>query len=195
MRRGQVGVIQKAPYRVVASSVRVPEIKLWFAASNSDYFCPNYPGYLSCLSETAIAAADLPRVQGIGQCSVDSQRPKKNAQAIAGEMTPVRRGTILTTALLVLWLMVEPTLAQQNQALITGIGRMSCAYWLSEPVNEGEGWILGFWSGLNYANARTVGRHTDGERIITEVRNVCATRPSMTLVGATFTVYSEMASK
>jgi hypothetical protein len=110
-------------------------------------------------------------------------------------MTAVRGGKILTTALLVLWLMVEPALAQQQQVLITGIGRMSCAYWLSEPLNEGEGWILGFWSGLNYANSRTVGQHTDGERIIIEVRKACATRPSMTLVGATFTVYSEMASK
>ena len=107
----------------------------------------------------------------------------------------MRRVTFLTTALLVLWLMVDPALAQHQQALITGIGRMSCAHWLSQSFNEGEAWILGFWSGLNYANARTVGRHTDGERIITEVRQACATRPSMTLVGATFTVYSEMASK
>jgi hypothetical protein len=122
-------------------------------------------------------------------------RPLTDKDHIAWAREAVRRGKILTTALLVLWLMVEPTLAQQHQALITGIGRMSCAYWLSEPVNEGEGWILGFWSGLNYANARTVGQHTDGERIITEVRKACATRPSMTLVGATFTVYSEMASK
>src|SRR5215472_16898968 len=105
-------------------------------------------------------------------------------------MTSVRRAAspILATALLVLWLMVEPALAQQ--VLITGIGRMSCAHWLSQSVNECEGWILGFWSGLNYANARTVGQHTDGEGIITEVREACATR-----VGATFTVYSEMASK
>jgi hypothetical protein len=53
---------------------------------------------------------------------------------------------------------------------------------------------LGFWSGLNLANARTVGQHTDGEGIIAEVRKVCATRPSMTLVNATFAAYSEMAS-
>jgi hypothetical protein len=85
--------------------------------------------------------------------------------------------------------------ALAQQVLITGIGRMSCAHWLSQSVNEGEGWILGFWSGLNYANTRTVGQRTDGEGIITEVRKACATRPSMTLVGATFTVYSEMASK
>jgi hypothetical protein len=109
-------------------------------------------------------------------------------------MTPVRRRTILTTALLILWLMVEPALAQQERILIAGIGRMSCAYWLSQSVNEGEGWILGFWSGLNYANTRTVGQHTDGEAMIAEVRKVCATRPSMTLAGATFTVYSQMAS-
>ena len=89
-------------------------------------------------------------------------------------MTAVRHGKILTTARLVLWLMVEPALAQQ--VLITGIGRMSCAHWLSQSVNEGEGWILGYWSGLNFANARTVGQHTDGEGIITEVRKACATR-------------------
>jgi hypothetical protein len=109
-------------------------------------------------------------------------------------MVPVRRRTILTTALLILWLMVEPALAQQERILIAGIGRMSCTYWLSQSVNEGEGWILGFWSGLNYANTRAVGQHTDGERMIAEVRKVCATRPSMTLAGATVTVYSEMAS-
>src|SRR5262249_47191140 len=42
--------------------------------------------------------------------------------------------------------------------------------------------------------ARTVGQHTDGEGIITEMRKVCASRPSMTLAGVTFTVYSEMAN-
>ena len=109
-------------------------------------------------------------------------------------MTPVRRGTVLLTALLALRLMVEPALAQPQQALVAGIGRMSCAHWLSQSFNEGEGWILGFWSGLNLANARTVGQHTDGEGIIAEVRKVCATQPSMTLVKATFSAYSEMAS-
>src|SRR5215475_5353320 len=109
-------------------------------------------------------------------------------------MTPVRRGTILITALLALWLMVEPALAQPKQALIAGIGRMSCVHWLSQSFNEGEGWILGFWSGLNLANARTIGQHTDGEGIIAEVRKVCATQPSMTLVKATFSAYSKMAS-
>lgn len=105
----------------------------------------------------------------------------------------MRRGTILTTALLVLWLMVEPALAQQQQqALITGIGRMSCAHWLSQSFNEGEPWILGFWSGLNHAKTRMVGQHTNGQGIIAEVRKVCAVRPSMTLVGAAFTAYSEM---
>jgi hypothetical protein len=73
---------------------------------------------------------------------------------------------VLITALLILWLMVEPALAQQERILIAGIGRMSCAYWLSQSVNEGEGWILGFWSRLNYANTRTVGQHTDGEGMI-----------------------------
>jgi hypothetical protein len=110
-------------------------------------------------------------------------------------MTPGRRGTILTTALLVLWLMVEPALAQQQQALIIGIGRMSCAHWLAQSFNEGEPWILGFWSGLNHAKTRMVGQQINGEGIIAEVRKVCAVRPSMTLVGAAFTAYSEMESR
>ena len=107
----------------------------------------------------------------------------------------MRRVTFLTTALLVLWLMVDPALAQHQQALITGIGRMSCAHWLSQSFNEGEAWILGFWSGLNHAKARTVGQHTNGEGIIAEVRKVCAARPSMTLAGAAFTAYSEMENR
>jgi hypothetical protein len=101
----------------------------------------------------------------------------------------------------VLWLMVDAALAQapsgqepKGQALITGIGRMSCAHWLSQSFNEGEAWILGFWSALNHAKARMVGQHTNGEGIIAEVRKVCAGRPSMTLVGAAFTAYSEMES-
>src|SRR5262249_18574426 len=118
---------------------------------------------------------------------------RRTLKLLLGEMTPVRRSTILTTALLVLWFMVEPALAQQ-QALITGIGRMSCAHWLSQSLNEDEAWILGFWSGLNHAKARTVGQHTDGEAIIAEVRKVCAARPSMPLADATFTAYSEMES-
>jgi hypothetical protein len=120
---------------------------------------------------------------------------RRTLKLLLGGMTPVRRSTILTTALLVLWFMVEPALAQQQQALITGIGRMSCAHWLSQSFNEGEAWILGFWSGLNHAKARTVGQHTNGEGIIAEVRKVCAARPSMTLVGAAFTGYSEMESR
>src|SRR5262245_36344307 len=107
----------------------------------------------------------------------------------------------LILAASVLWLMVEAALAQapsgqepRGQALITGIGRMSCAHWLSQSFNEGEAWILGFWSGLNHAKARTVGQHTNGEAIIAGVRKVCAARPSMPLVGATFTAYSEMES-
>jgi hypothetical protein len=72
---------------------------------------------------------------------------------------------------------------------------MSCAHWRSESIGEGDAWVLGLWSGLNYANVRTVGQHTDGEGIIAEVRKACSARPSMTLLNATFIAYSEMASR
>ena len=114
-------------------------------------------------------------------------------------MTPTQWtvSTILATTLLALWLMIGSALAQRPQTLIAGIGgQINCSQWLrSESIVEGDAWVLGFWSGLNYANVRTVGQHTDGEGIIAEVRKVCAARPSMVLLNATFTVYSEMANK
>jgi hypothetical protein len=102
--------------------------------------------------------------------------------------------------------MIECAVAQQQQAFILGIGLRSCAHWLcNTSIYEGEVWILGFWTGLNVANASlagqgfvghgSVGHGTDAQGIFAEVRKVCAARPSMTLSSAVFTVYSEMANR
>ena len=53
---------------------------------------------------------------------------------------------------LALCLVALSPVAAEN-ALVTGIGNQTCAYWQSSPDHQAEGvaWIYGFWSGLNYA--------------------------------------------
>lgn len=86
-----------------------------------------------------------------------------------------------------------------EQVLAYGSGATkSCALWLSTPAHEREGfaWIVGFWSGLNfaYANANAdlradVGRSTDGWGIVGEVKQLCMKNPSSTPLAETLKVY------
>jgi hypothetical protein len=74
-----------------------------------------------------------------------------------------------------------------------GIGRLSCAYWLSSPERKAEGrsWALGFWTAYNAVNEarHTVGANTDTEVIVGEVKRTCVSEPSLSLVGAVVRVY------
>ena len=74
-------------------------------------------------------------------------------------------------------------------------GRASCATWLSDPKNQNEGvvWILGFWSGLNeMGDNPDVGKNTDVQGIVAEVRKVCTQEPSLLLFVATSQVYIDL---
>jgi hypothetical protein len=90
---------------------------------------------------------------------------------------------------------VAPALAQQAPFFVYGIGRSSCANWLSQPVkeNEGKAWIFGFWAGLNRLNEQNhmVGGKSDGPAIVGETRKICAAEPSTDLVDAVERVYYE----
>lgn len=85
------------------------------------------------------------------------------------------------------------TYSQGAPTLNFGIGISSCATWLSTPVkrNEGEAWIYGFWSGMNFKNAEnhTVGNTTDANGIVAEVKATCGVAPSATLSSATSQAY------
>lgn len=74
-----------------------------------------------------------------------------------------------------------------------GVGRLSCAYWLSSPEHEAEGrsWALGFWTASNLVNEanHTVGSSTDTEMILGEMKQVCSQEPSRGLVDAVVLVY------
>jgi len=58
----------------------------------------------------------------------------------------------------------------QTETYSVGIGRLSCAYWVSNSQREAEGrsWALGFWTAYNAANefSHTVGANTDTEVIL-----------------------------
>jgi len=76
----------------------------------------------------------------------------------------------------------------QTEAYSVGIGRLSCAYWVSNSQREAEGrsWALGFWTAYNAVNefSRTVGANTDTEVILGEVRKICVAEPSLGLADA-----------
>jgi hypothetical protein len=74
-----------------------------------------------------------------------------------------------------------------------GIGRMSCAHWLSSPqsASEGEVWIMGYWTGVNVVNDKNhmVGSHTDADAIFGETKKICTNEPSSVLSDAVARVY------
>jgi hypothetical protein len=94
-----------------------------------------------------------------------------------------------------------PTLTSANEidalpqvlGRLFGIGRMSCAYWISTPAREAEGgnWLMGYWTGANSMNRSNhlVGAHTDGEAIIAEVRKRCVEEPSTMMVDEAAVIY------
>jgi hypothetical protein len=68
-----------------------------------------------------------------------------------------------------------------DAATTFGIGTASCACWQSteQNINQGDIWILGFWSGLNMDSPAhgDVGSTTDVYGIIGEVKKWCDTAP------------------
>jgi hypothetical protein len=80
-----------------------------------------------------------------------------------------------------------------------GIGVSSCgtAFKNLEFEAVAEGWILGFWTGVNLLNEQDhlVGTGFDGNSIAGEVKKLCADEPSQSLSHATVKAYQKMASK
>ena len=78
----------------------------------------------------------------------------------------------------------EVTSAQH--VMIAGIGRRPCNYWISTPETkaEGEKWILGFWSALNYVAAVTKTQNQliiDPGAMLANIEKVCEDRPDRSL--------------
>jgi hypothetical protein len=89
--------------------------------------------------------------------------------------------------------------AQDVDTLSLGIGTRSCAVWQSSAAltNQGNAWIYGFWTAMNFANASNhhVGAHTDGLGILAEVKKTCDQSPSELLNQAALYTYRAMEDK
>ena len=74
-----------------------------------------------------------------------------------------------------------------------GIDGMSCAFWLSGPMQmrDGRAWILGYWAASNRLNARNhhVGAHSNTETILVAVSDVCKAGVAISLSDATARTY------
>lgn len=77
---------------------------------------------------------------------------------------------------------------------LIGMGVESCAKAFNPTyADKTEDWILGFVSGMNAVKGSNVGRNTDAQGVIGEVRLICSQRPSMRMVEAAAEAYKKMA--
>ena len=100
----------------------------------------------------------------------------------------------LSRALMAGAVICSPSLAfAQDMVLFFG-GVQSCTVWQSSPRNQlaGQTWILGFFSGHNYAKAHKVGQSTNASGIIGEVKKICTAQPTMRLRDATKEAYGNI---
>ena len=76
-----------------------------------------------------------------------------------------------------------------------GMGTRTCAVVKAEAAEARASWILGFWTGLNAAFGRSVGRTTTPQIIVEEIERRCATVPERTLAEVTLATYSQAATR
>lgn len=76
-----------------------------------------------------------------------------------------------------------------------GLGTSSCATAMNTSADARASWVLGFWTGMNVALGRRVGRATDGRGILGEVERRCANVPSRPLAEITLATYRQMAGE
>ena len=107
------------------------------------------------------------------------------------------RTLIVLTVAAALWIIPDINSAQA-QALVIGIGNLSCANWLQSPEFKliGQDWIGGYWSGLNAGmgfrgndGLKYPGIRSDAPAIFGEVEKICVAEPSTKLIEAVDRVY------
>jgi hypothetical protein len=100
----------------------------------------------------------------------------------------------LSGALMAGAVICSPSLAFAQDTVLYFGGVQSCAVWQSSPRNQlvVQAWILGFFSGHNFASAHRVGQSTDASGIIDEIKKICTARPTMRLREATAEAYGNI---
>ena len=69
----------------------------------------------------------------------------------------------------------------------------TCAVWMHDPIAQGS-WIAGYWSGINLALHRQVGRQTDFAGIMDEIEKECRSSPSEPVLDAIAATYERLAA-
>jgi hypothetical protein len=89
-----------------------------------------------------------------------------------------------------------PTYGQGQIVQYFGAGIGSCASWTPDIEYIMDGWILGYWSGLNenYIN-HLAGHTTDGVGIVEETRLYCRGHPSDEVLQVIFKIWSRFQSE
>jgi hypothetical protein len=88
-----------------------------------------------------------------------------------------------------------PAMAQSSGTVARtfGIDGMSCAFWLSGPMQmrDGRAWVLGYWAASNRLNVKNhhVGARSSTETILAVVRDVCQIGVAVSLPDATAQTY------
>jgi len=105
----------------------------------------------------------------------------------------------LKVAVLLIVLSTTASAEEKSETLVMGIGMRSCAFWRESAarIEDGNNWIRGFWTGLNFMNDgnHAVGSQTDSAGILAEVNKECDAKPSVQLGIATAKVFMEMARR
>lgn len=92
-------------------------------------------------------------------------------------------------------LLIMPAGAQPSATVARtfGIDGMSCAFWLSGPMQarDGNAWILGYWAASNRLNAKNhhVGAQTNTDAIFKAVQDACQAGLALSLQDATADTY------
>ena len=101
------------------------------------------------------------------------------------------------TALLLFSITGVPSAMSADPIMIAGIGRQTCTYWrsTSELKAEGEKWVLGFWSGLNYVAAVTKEQNQliiDPQEMLDAVEKMCMERPLQSLADTVWITFLKL---
>ena len=102
----------------------------------------------------------------------------------------------ISLILLGIALFCSPLAAESTRVSVhmTGIGSLSCAHWRSTQATRSEGWIFGFWTGLNYVAAATEQAQSNvaDTAMVAQVEKICAKVPSEILASAAWTAYLDL---
>ena len=104
----------------------------------------------------------------------------------------------MKTKLLIPTLLIASALSMPVMATTTTFGVTDCGSWIKDKSTTKKTWLLGFITGLNFAdrtNSDHISKLSSAEQIYLWVDNYCRKNPLDDLVEAGVALYVELAKK